>query len=120
MKRRLRRLTVLIGVIGLVMAFNVGTAFADHTGQGTDWTCNTEPGGEYGEPCPPPQTDKQGPAAVNAYAPVGSNIGPNASPNHPGFENGIDGDNTPDDILFRNPLCPFHNDSDHPDDDQAP
>ena len=41
MKRRLRRLTVFGGVVGLVMALNVGTAFAGNTGPPTQWDCNS-------------------------------------------------------------------------------
>jgi hypothetical protein len=109
MKRRLRRLIVLFGVIGLVMAFNVGTAFAGHTGQGTAWECTVGDGGDYGIPCPPPTNpDLIGPAAQNAFAPVGSNI------SDAGLNNGILGEHTPEDILWRNPLCPFHDDFSSP------
>ena len=93
-------LTVLVLTFGI----GVGQASADHTG-GTEWTCNIEV--EEGEPCPPPVATPIGPAAQHALAPVGSAIGGPGS-THPGFINGIQNPNAPDDILFNNPLCPFH------------
>ena len=101
---RLMKLLVAVGVVAAVFVLSVGVASADHTG-GTEWTCTVEV--SEGEPCPPPLATKIGPAAENAFAPVGSNIGGPGS-THPGFVNGILNPNAPDDILFNNPLCPFH------------
>jgi hypothetical protein len=110
MKRRLRRLTVLFGVIGLVMAFNVGTAFADHTG-GTEWTCDDPLNAPAGESCGGPTNthDPIGPAAENAFAPVGSHLLSPTAPGNPGSVNGIQNPNGNAAIaLINNPLCPLH------------
>ena len=96
MKRRLRRLIVFAGVLGLVLAFNVGTAFADHTG-GTQWECNVEPEDGF---CPDANT--QGPASNNAFEPVGRHIFAEDSPASDGARN------APRLGITNNPLCPLH------------
>ena len=39
MRRRLRILIVLASTFAMVLVLNVGTAFADNTGDPTSWTC---------------------------------------------------------------------------------
>jgi hypothetical protein len=110
MKRRLRRLTVLFGVIGLVMAFNVGTAFADQTG-GTEWTCDDPANALAGESCGGPTNDQDliGPAAENAFAPVGSHLLSPTAPGNPGSVHGIMNEKSnAQTALINNPLCPLH------------
>lgn len=98
------KLLVLVSVIVSFLALSVGVASAGHTGEGTEWVCTEGDGGDFGVPCPPPDAEKIGPAAQNAYAPVGSHI------SDEGLDNGISNPNAPADIIFRNPLCPFHDD----------
>ena len=105
----MRRVRILASLIGMIMLFSVlsaGVAFADHTG-GTEWTCDAGET-EDGEGCPGSKT-KDGPAAENTLAPVGSHIGPTASPDHPGFENGfLNPSGNAINAINNNPLCPFH------------
>jgi hypothetical protein len=95
MKKRLRRLIVFAGVMGLVMAVNMGVASADHP-------------------------HFEGTTAATASAPVGSHIISPDAPGHPGADNGFgrihnaDGthstnfDNPAVLALFNNPNCPLH------------
>ncbi len=104
MKKRLRRLIVFAGVLGLVMAVNVGVASADHGG-GTEWTCNAGATVD-GESCGGPgNQDLIGAATDNAFAPVGNNIADPARAN-------VEADaTTPSNFIAaisNNPLCPFH------------
>ena len=98
MKKRLRRLIVFAGVLELVMDFNLGTAFADHTG-GTQWTCNVAPDEGF---CT--DADKQGPASINAFEPVGRHVFPGGVPITEGAGN------APRLGITNNPLCPLHED----------
>ena len=102
--RLVRTLLVLASLVVAFSMLSVGAAFAGHTGAGTEWTCTVGDGGDFGTPCPPPLANKIGRAAQNAFAPVGSHI------SDTGLEKGISNPNAPDDIIFRNPLCPFHDD----------
>ncbi len=105
MKKRLRRLIVFVGVLGLVKAVNVGTAFADHD-------ANSPAFGETVGEAPSP-------------GPVGQHIVPGSAPGHPGADNGFDrlhdgdgneipggpGTNTSNPAviaLANNPNCPLH------------
>jgi hypothetical protein len=77
-KRRLRRLIVFAGVLGLVMAMNVGAAFA--------------------HPENAPFTDDPNGAVV--FAPVGSVLQPSVG-THPGNNGAFVG-------IDNNPNCPLH------------
>ncbi len=101
--RSLRKLLVLVSMVGVFSMLSVGVAFADHTG-GTEWTCDDATGALEGNGCAPNDRNKIGPAAKNALAPVGRNIA------GPGFDNAFDG-GTPSNAftaIQNNPLCPFH------------
>ena len=103
MKRRLRRLIVFAGVLGMVMALNVGVAFATNTGSGTEWTCKDTAGAAEGTLCGFPDREPVGQAAENTLAPVGSKI----------FAGGKGSDAaraalTDHAQLVNNPLCPLH------------
>ena len=99
MKRRLRRLTVFAGVLGLVMAVNVGVASADH---------GLNPNSPFGTT----------PGEAVSPSPVGSHlIGPGPDgPGAPGaingfnfeFGGGVDPTNPAVIALANNPNCPFH------------
>jgi hypothetical protein len=103
MKRRLRILIVFAGVLGLVMALNVGAASATNTGDPTAWTCDTG-AVEINDGCGGNQTP-DGVAADNALAPVGSHIA-DAGRTNGILPRGEDGTGTT--IIGHNPLCPFH------------
>ena len=117
MKRRLGRLLVFAGVVGLLLVLNVGVASATH--------------GENAEPFEVADT-LVGPAATATTpvnAPVGSHILGADTPGHPGADNGfgrihvVGGENDGDEIpgpggtdfgnpavmaLANNPNCPLH------------
>ena len=78
---KLVRLLILMSMLVLLLALNVGVAFADNEG-----------GGTANAPC----------------APVGSRIIPDDAPGHPGFENGNFGDPGEGGGIAHNPLCPAH------------
>ena len=100
MKKRMRRLVVFAGVLGLVMAVNVGVASADH---------GNNPNSPFAEA--EAIADGTGPTSAVAAAttpgaiPVGTALGFSpAGPNdHPGLvhSNGFQN-------LSRNPNCPLH------------
>lgn len=96
-------------VLGLMMFATLGAtaALADHTGSGTEWTCDVE---QNGGPCLPGDRNPIGPAAENALAPVGRHIMPEDAPGHAAFlAAGFDSTNGPAaEAIVNNPLCPFH------------
>ena len=102
----MRRIRILASLIGMIMLFSVlsaGVAFADHDG-GTEWTCDSGPTTD-GTPCPEPHRNFDGPAANNAFAPVGSHI----APTDPGRVNGFDPTRSnASTAISNNPLCPLH------------
>ena len=88
MRRLLRRLTVFVGVLGVVMALNVGVAFAHSTGAEHAFTAN----------------------GLDNSAPVGSNalgIDPQPDP-HPGQFKGFFNSSNAVNAIANNPLCPAH------------
>ncbi len=104
MKRRLRRLIVFAGVLGLVMAVNVGVASADHGA--------TAPAFEEAEDNDgtPPEDALLTPGAI----PVGSHLLESPTgvlpPGNPGSVNGFEP--RPDSgaiaAIANNPNCPAH------------
>ena len=108
MRRRFRILIVLASTLAMVLMLNVGTAFADHTG-GTEWTCDTNAGAAEGGFCPEgggANTDGAatliGPAALNAFEPVGRHVfAPGAKASDAARE-------APRNGIVNNPLCPLH------------
>ena len=111
MKRRLRRLIVFAGVVGLVMAFNVGVASANHTGDATLWECSDPNGGPEGVLCSPGPggigvQDPVGTATFKVLAPVGNNVFARGLPAIPALLTKAQ--------LVNNPLCPLHGDINQP------
>jgi hypothetical protein len=102
MKRRLRRLIVFGGVVGLVMVFNVGVASADHPGPpfvDANEISNDMPGPTSGDAA----------AETPGNIPVGTALGfqPGVDPefqDHKGLQNSQGF--VPN--LARNPNCPLH------------
>ena len=98
MKKLLRRLIVFAGVLGLLMALNVGMASAHP---------DNAPFGNSPDPAP-------------GFAPVGSHIVSPDAPGHPGADNGFGRIHNPDGShstnfenpaiigLSQNPNCPLH------------
>lgn len=106
MRRLLRRLIVIASVTGLVMALNVGVAWADH---------GLNPNSPFGTM----------PGEAVSPSPVGSHLVSGDAPGHPGADNGfgrlhdgddefgpgldgVDFDNPAIIGLTHNPNCPFH------------
>ena len=105
MKRRLRRLIVFAGVLGLVMAVNVGVASADH---GVD-----NPNSPFvdADAAPVSTFEEAVLAADEAPSPypVGQNalgLDPNPDP-HPGQFRGF-GTGNAEAGITNNPNCPLH------------
>ena len=99
MKRLLRRLIVFASALGLMMALNVGAAFADHPGPAFDDANAIADGGG-----PPPAAAAETPGAI----PVGTALGfnpalPQDQQGHAGLRNSQGFGN-----LARNPNCPLH------------
>ena len=87
MKRSLRILIVLASTFAMVLVLNVGVAFAHPGGAEDAFTANS----------------------LDNSAPVGSNIGPAAATDHPGFVNGFQNSNSNAfNAIAGNPLCPLH------------
>ncbi len=86
MRRLLRRLIVFASVLGVVMALNVGVAFAHPAGAEHAFTAN----------------------GLNDSAPVGSKA---LDPAHPGQFKGFVTGNA-EAAIANNPLCPAHHDQD--------
>ena len=99
MKRLLRRLIVFVSALGLVMALNVGAAFADHGDNPNSPFAEAQAIADAGGP--PPVAAATTPGAI----PVGTALGFDpAGPNdHPGLMNSNGFDN-----LSHNPNCPLH------------
>ena len=101
MKRRLRRLIVFGGVVGLVMVFNVGVASADHPGP-PFVDANTIADGSG-------PTSGVAAATTPGNIPVGTALGfvpglPPEDQDHPGLQHSQGF--VPN--LSRNPNCPLH------------
>jgi hypothetical protein len=103
MRRLLRRLTVFVGMLGVVMALNVGVAWAVHDG----------PSPAFGDT----HLDAPSPSPVGSHflPPMADHTNGDAPPGHPGAHHGFGfvdpattGTSPAGIAIINNPNCPLH------------